>query len=216
MNSKGLVDYAKTALAQRWGYVWGTFGKVLTPALFAAKLKQYPDGVGSYSGFIQRQYLGKRTADCVGLIKGYYWGGGYDGNTDVTADGMWERATEKGSIESMPDTLGICVCMKGHIGVYIGGGQVIEAHGTTSGVIQTPLKGGTPWTRWCKCPYIEYPTEIERRLDAMKTTDLQKLLNTLGVRNDIDGQPLQVDGDEGTKTRSAKAKAKELLKYILA
>lgn len=55
------------------GYVWGTCGNVLTESLFAYKLKQYPDGVRKYENFIRANWLGRRTADCVGLIKGYGW-----------------------------------------------------------------------------------------------------------------------------------------------
>ena len=67
----GLVEYAKKAHQEGWGYVWGTFGQVLTPAIFNQKLKQYPSGVGNYRTFIQNNWLNKKTADCVGLIKSY-------------------------------------------------------------------------------------------------------------------------------------------------
>ena len=53
--------------------VWGTYGDVLTESLFAYQLDQSPDGVGSYADFIRAHWLGGRTTDCVGLIKGYGW-----------------------------------------------------------------------------------------------------------------------------------------------
>lgn len=46
-----------------WGYVWGTYGNVLTQSLFDYKLKQYPEGVGDYEDFIRENWLGRRTAD---------------------------------------------------------------------------------------------------------------------------------------------------------
>jgi len=96
----------------------------------------------------------------VGFIKGYYWSASgnlkYSGVTDVSADMMFNLATEKGSISTIPEIVGLCVWKMGHIGIYIGNGQVIEAHGTKYGVIQTPLKNGTAWTHWLKCPYIAY------------------------------------------------------------
>ena len=49
--------------------MWGTFGQVLSRDLLAAKVEQYPDNVGIYEEFIRSNYLGKRTADCVGFIK---------------------------------------------------------------------------------------------------------------------------------------------------
>lgn len=43
-NNLDLVAYAIQAWENNWGYVWGTYGNVLTESLFAYKLKQYPDG----------------------------------------------------------------------------------------------------------------------------------------------------------------------------
>ena len=45
INNAKLVQFAKNALSQGWGYVWGTFGQVLTPELLAQKWAQYPEGV---------------------------------------------------------------------------------------------------------------------------------------------------------------------------
>lgn len=72
-NNLDLAAYAIQAWANNWGYVWGTYGNVLTPALFEYKKQQYPDGVGNYADFIKEHWLGRRTADCIGLIKGYGW-----------------------------------------------------------------------------------------------------------------------------------------------
>lgn len=160
MNNLDLVTYAKKALSERWGYVWGTFGQVLTQDLLNQKLRQYPDSVGNYLDFIKANWMGRRVTDCVGLIKGCYWNGSYNAATDVSADGMYQRAKEKGLVSTMPDIPGVCVHKEGHIGVYIGNGQIIEAHGTKYGVIQTPLVGGTPWTHWLKCPFVDYNTQL--------------------------------------------------------
>ena len=42
-NADDLVQYAIHAYEEHWGYVWGTFGLVLTEGLFESKLAQYPD-----------------------------------------------------------------------------------------------------------------------------------------------------------------------------
>ena len=78
-NNLDLVQWAISAEAAGWGYVWGTFGQVLTRDTLAAKAAQYPDNVGVYEEYIRSHYLGRRTADCVGFIKGYCW---YDPETD--------------------------------------------------------------------------------------------------------------------------------------
>jgi hypothetical protein len=140
-NNQDLVTYAIYAWESGWGYVWGTYGEILTDSLFAYKLEQYPDGVGSYEDFIRENWLGGRTADCVGLIKGYGWLNpetltidyGTNGMLDVNADGMYENATVKGAISAMPDIPGLAVWHAGHIGIYIGNGEVIEAMGTKYG-----------------------------------------------------------------------------------
>ena len=167
LTNTGLVKHSKMALAEKWGYVWGTFGYILTPALLKEKINQYPMGVGTYKDFITTNWLTRRTADCVGLIKSYMWWNGnnpsYTPATDVSANGMFNNATEKGTINSLPikDIPGLCLWKDGHIGVYIGDGQVIEARGTKIGVIQSPLKGAgsSAWTHWLKCPYITYQEE---------------------------------------------------------
>ena len=52
-NAADLATYALHAWNSGWGYVWGTYGCVLTDSLFAYKLEQYPDGVGGYADFIR-------------------------------------------------------------------------------------------------------------------------------------------------------------------
>lgn len=161
-----LVTYAVNAFNSGWGYVWGTYGEVLTDSLFAYKLEQYPDGVGDYEDYIRNHWLGGRTTDCVGLIKGYGWFNtdtktieyGTNGMPDVGADGMYNAATVKGSMDTMPDIPGLAVWKSGHIGVYIGNGEVIEAMGTKYGVVKTKLEG-RGWKAWLEIPYISYIAE---------------------------------------------------------
>lgn len=59
------------------------------------------------------------------------------GHADVGADGMFEKAKEKGTISSMPKIQGIAVWQKGHIGIYVGDGKVIEAANTRAGILET-------------------------------------------------------------------------------
>lgn len=169
-NNLDLADYAIQAWENNWGYVYGTYGNVLTESLLNYKIQQYPDGVGQYADSIRSHWLGRRTTDCVGLIKGYGWldtstGAiryGTNGMPDYSADAMYRAAVnagvsgrDYGPISTMPDIVGLAVHMNGHIGVYIGNGYVIEAANTSVGVIKTQL-AGRGWTEWCKIPYINY------------------------------------------------------------
>ena len=72
-NNLDLVEWAKQAQSHGWGYVWGSYGEVLTQKTLNSKAEQYPDEVGGKADFIKAHWLGRRTADCIGLIKGYGW-----------------------------------------------------------------------------------------------------------------------------------------------
>lgn len=165
-NNLDLVKWAVNAEKSGWGYVWGTYGGVLNRSLLNCKIKQYPDEVGSMSEFIESNWLGGRTADCVGLIKGYGWLNsethqveyGTNGMLDVSADQMYKNAKEKGLSSTMPEIPGLAVWRKGHIGIYIGNGEVIEAMGTKYGVVKTKFSARR-WTHWLKIPYINYIEE---------------------------------------------------------
>ncbi|MDD4492751.1 MAG: hypothetical protein PHV32_00125 [Eubacteriales bacterium] len=162
-NSTDLVQWAKAAYAQKWGYVYGTYGNVLTESLLSSKASQYPDEVGENKDFISENWLSGRTADCVGLIKGYGWldaqsgeiNPATNGMPDIGADTMYNNATEKGAIGTIPEIAGLAVWHEGHIGIYIGDGEVIQAANTKDGVIKTKMSGGS-WTHWLKIPYINY------------------------------------------------------------
>ncbi len=167
-NNLDLAEWAKFAEEKGWGYVWGTYGTVLDNSFLESKITQYPEEVGGKEEYIRANWLGKRTADCVGLIKGYSW---YDvpsqstilvsnGMPDIGADTMYENATEKGTIDTIPEIPGLAVWHEGHIGIYIGNGEVIHAANTNAGVIRTPIDD-SGWTHWLKIPYITYIEESE-------------------------------------------------------
>jgi len=162
-NAADLVAYAIHAWESGWGYVWGTYGNVLTDSLFNYKLEQYPDGVGNHEEFIEANWLGGRTTDCVGLIKGYGWldpdtltiGYATNGMPDYGANQMYRSASVSGTIDTIPEIPGLAVWCDGHIGVYIGNGEVIEAMGTKYGVVKTKLADRN-WTHWLEIEYINY------------------------------------------------------------
>ena len=169
-NNLDFAAYAIQAWENNWGYVWGTYGNVLTPALFEYKKQQYPEGVGNYANFIENHWLGRRTADCIGLIKGYGWLDtksmtikyATNGMPDYGADQMYQACKnagtlnqDYGTISTMPEIPGLMLWKSGHAGVYIGGGYAIEAMGTSKGVVKTKVSDRN-WQGWGKLPYIDY------------------------------------------------------------
>ena len=165
-NNLDLAAYAIQAWENGWGYVWGTFGHVLTESVLDYKIEQYPD-IASAEEFIRDNWLNRRTTDCVGLIKSYGWfdpntmsiNYGTNGMPDYNADSMYATAeaneTDYGDMDDMPEIIGLALWKPGHIGVYIGNGYAIEAMGTYYGVVKTEVVG-RGWSGWCKIPYIEY------------------------------------------------------------
>ena len=162
-NNIDLVQWAIQAYENGWGYVYGTYGNVLTDELLQDRASVFGSQVTDYMDFIRQNWIGKRTSDCVGLIKGYGWYDsasdeivvGSNGMMDVTANGMFEAATVKGTIDTIPEVPGLAVWHEGHIGIYIGNGEVIEAMNTLKGVTRTKLAGRS-WTHWLQIPYISY------------------------------------------------------------
>ena len=157
----GLAEYALAQLGRP--YWWGCFGQLADGALYYQKKKQYP----SYytSADFQNQY-GQKVHDCVGLIKGYLWcdtpdgSPKYKGEQDVAVDGLYRKCSRKGDISTLPETPGVCVFMAnmGHVGVYIGNGEVVEAMGHAYGVVKTRLEN-RGWAYWGMPDWIEYTEE---------------------------------------------------------
>lgn len=157
-TGKGLAEYAIAQLGRP--YWWGTFGQLADAALYAQKKKQYP---AYYTASDFPSQYGQRVHDCVGLIKGYRWSDTPDSSPkysvvqDVAVRGLYDQCNKRGDIGSIPETPGVCVFMKdmGHVGVYIGNGEVVEAMGHAHGVIKTKLKG-RGWSYWGMPGWLDY------------------------------------------------------------
>lgn len=159
-TNTGLVNYAIAQLGKPYWY--GTYGQKGAADLLSYKARQYPSMYTATRLANCRKQYNIKVHDCVGLIKGYLWCDSpedttpkYNAAQDKSANGMYNACKERGRIATMPDIAGVLVFMEGHVGVYIGGGYVVEARGFSSGVVKTKL-AGRGWTKWGKCPYITY------------------------------------------------------------
>ena len=167
-TGQGLAEYAIAQLGRP--YWWGCFGQRADGALYAQKKKQYP---GYYTAADFPSQYGQKVHDCVGLIKGYLWCDSPDGYPkynaaqDVAVEGLYRKCSRKGSITTMPETPGICVFMAnmGHVGVYIGNGEVVEAMGHAYGVVKTKV-AGRGWAYWGMPEWIDYGAEKPSQSDA--------------------------------------------------
>lgn len=207
LTNNGLVAYCQECLSMGDGtvYVYGSIGQKLTSSLITDRAKAYPKVNTSTRVALFKKILntGKTVYafDCVGLIKSYIWGGygkvKYNSKHDVSANGMYQVATKKGNISSIPEVKGLFVQMDGHIGVYVGNGYVIECTPNKTFAKQTHGAGGVcktklsarKWTHWGYIPWIEYEPDksIENKPETPKkgnTIDnlgLVEYLNYIGV-----------------------------------
>lgn len=172
-TAKGLVAYVKAQLGRPYWY--GTFGQAASKALYNEKKRQYPSKyTWEYAGQIAKVH------DCVGLIKGYLWCDTpedltpvYCEKQDISAN-MMRDVSACDEIGTIPDVPGVLVFYNYHVGVYIGGGEVIEARGRNYGVVKTKLKE-RPWTCWGYCPFITYEEPEQEELVEIVSVDLPVL-----------------------------------------
>lgn len=159
------VAWLKSTQRKNTVYMWGAFGNRITEKLILSKKKQYPARYPESRIAILKDYIGQAYGcDCCGLIKWYLMTDGgrlasptYSAKYDKTASGWYFAAREKGKISTLPEMAGMGVYKKGHIGIYIGNGKVIECTLSVrgDGVVISDLKA-EKWTHWLKIPYISY------------------------------------------------------------
>lgn len=222
-TSKGLASFAIQCLGRP--YIYGTYGQILTERLLLDRASTYPSRIGPERvKYAREHYIGKRVSDCEGMIKNYLWADSpdtaptYNASQDLSANGAFQAATVKGKIDTIPEVPGICVRYSGHVGVYIGNGEVVEERGFNYGCVKTKLKDRA-WTDWFEHPWIDYKQEdmcmvqlpILRK--GMKDTNgsvtsWQGLLQFYGY-TDGDGNVIKADGSFGSKTEQATKKVQK-------
>lgn len=201
-------------------YWYGTYHNKCTEKLLQKKAKQYPAHYTEKRMLTYRKHIeaGQTCGDCVGAaIKGAVWSelgtrepkyGSHD-CPDKSADGMFSYCKKIGmpwgEINTMPDKIGLAVRYKGHVGVYVGNGEVVEWRGFKYGCVLTKLKD-RKWLHWYELPWTEYVDEVENPQPTLRWGDtgeavkkLQETLLNLGYKLPMYG----ADGDFGTETETA-------------
>lgn len=165
------VKYLYTILDKNTVYMWGGYGKEVTNNLINQKKRQYPSHYPANKVKYLKSLVGKDyySYDCAGLIKSYWMSDfgtktvSYIKKYDKDAYGITiGLASEKGPIDTLPETPGILLYMKGHCGVYVGNNKVIEC--TSNEKISKKKFGGVcisklsdrKWITWTKCKWLDY------------------------------------------------------------
>lgn len=218
ISTEALIEKFRYALENHWGYIWGKAGQKWTQAQQDAATREQTIKYGS-------KWIGHYVADCSGLFS---WAfkqlGGYMYHGSNT---MYKSyCTNKGMI--LPETVlkpGTSVYTgteddHGHVGLYVGNGEVIEAKGTQSGVVKSKLdektkSGGRRWTYWGELKGVDYgdtpaePVPEDPGEDGYPTLrkgskgEFVTLAQTMLINKGYDLSPYGADGDFGKVTENA-------------
>lgn len=182
LTNIGLVEQAKKALAENWGYCLGGYGQILTSSVLKSKCSQ-AGGVGEYNTAHLKYlegFLNKKVSDCYGLVKSYVWDNGgvpkYNSNgcTDRNQESAYTAAKIKGALATMPELPGVVLKMAGHCGIYIGNGEFIECAGAPTGmrkgrISNGKVTSGSNFTNWFLDTYINYDSlTVEQAIMVLK------------------------------------------------
>lgn len=204
IKASDLIALFRRALEEKWGYIWDGRGQIWTQAMQDKATREMTVQYG-------QKWVGRRVADCSGLFVWAYDQLGeriYHGSNTIFNDYTSTTGMLYGEVEFLPGTAVFQTTngRRTHIGLYVGDGKCIEAHGTRSGVIESDL---SDWDEWGTLSAVDY-SDVEPdhvTLDSLKTLRkgdsgltvkwLQDLL--LAAGHDLG----KADGVFGSKTQAA-------------
>lgn len=221
LTSQALVGLFRQALDDHWGYIWGTAGVMWTQAR-QNQLDKTTDSNRELSRKYGKKWIGHMVADCSGLFCWAFRQYGLS-MSHISSNIYKSYCSKKGQLtDALKKTLlpgtavftGSTASNHPHVGLYVGGGKVIEAHGTIKGVIESSITEKR-WTWWGQLKNVDYSGEAQPEIPeketqtAMRTLrrgnkgedvkKVQTMLDKLGYSLGICG----IDGDYGMATEKA-------------
>ena len=152
ITAEDLIGKFKYALENKWGYIYGTAGIKWTEARQKSTTNDMAKKYGA-------QWVGHYVADCSGLFTWAFkelGGSMYHGSDTMfrkytTSSGALKDGKRTDGQELLPGTA-VFVYKEadgkyGHVGLYIGNGDVIEAANTQKGVIKSKVSD-KKWEFW--------------------------------------------------------------------
>lgn len=216
IRAEDLIAKFQYALEEKWGYIWGTSGQVWTQRDQNNSSREMTVKYGS-------RWIGCHVADCSGLFRWAYRQLGTDcahGSNSIydrycKNRGRLAKGKRQDGGELKPGTAVFTGTDgdRGHIGLYIGGGEVIEAKGTQYGVVKSKVTKSR-WTWWGELSAVDYAEnpnipsnpEGEKEMKTIRRGDkgaevkeAQEMLMRHGYKLPKYG----ADGDFGAETEKA-------------
>lgn len=187
-----MLSFSKASLAsfcslnEGWGYVWGASGQVYntTTARSLYNAFGYPNNSETPSQYNETYYMttqiklwnNKRVVDCSGLIEAF-------NGINQTANTLKSNCPTSGSFTSTDSLEKGCLLFRdGHVGVYIGNGQVIHSKGSEYGVVKENVSSVSPKFTTYGIPLWLHNGIPTKDVDKFSSVfDIQWLQSALGV-----------------------------------
>ena len=183
IKASDLIAKAQYILDNNWGYIWGQAGALWTQAKQNAATR---DSTKQYG----QKWVGHYVTDCSGL---FYWAfkqlGGYMYHGSNTmyksycvSKGKLKNGSRTDGNELKPGTAVFTGTEDnhGHVGLYIGNGEVIEAQGTQAGVVKSKVSL-SKWTFWGELKGVDYDNSIPTSTTEPEDTNTKSAV-VIGTR----------------------------------
>ncbi len=181
LTNIGLVEFAKQKMGT--AYVYGMKGEVMTQQNYNYLQRIYGT---DYIWLSDERKVGEICVDCSGLISWY--------TTTIKSSTQFRTESEIHDIETVYDApIGVAVWRQGHIGIYVGDGEIIEARGSAYGVVRTKVSD-RDFTHWFYIAGIIYSEDDEEEYEVENITVIVD-----GVEVEMEG--IFVEGTNYVKIR---------------
>ena len=234
IRTSDLIGKFQKALDEKWGYIWGTAGTEWTAAK-QKQIEQTTDSDRANSRKYGSKWIGHMVADCSGMFAWSFkqlggkiaHGSNSIWNSYCSSKGQLKNGKRTDGKELKPGTAIFTYNKekknRGHIGLYIGNGYIIEAKGAYYGVCKSKITESR-WVEWGELKNVDYggdsqpstgnttdnddtgfPINTGWRPTVRKgnkgdvVRECQTILNRLGYNLGICG----IDGDFGVATEKA-------------
>ncbi|MDI9498239.1 MAG: LysM peptidoglycan-binding domain-containing protein [Bacillota bacterium] len=171
LNNLQLAQAAEQMHREKWVYVRGTFGNVVTPSLLDYKCRQYSSNASQRA--LLDTFHGRIAVDCIGILKAALWGnmagqGRYQAAQDRNDAMSHAAAREKGPLATIPRQVGITLWHEGHVGYVVDVSAerwqdwiFVDAFSSRVGLRRMRIGDYPRWQEWFRDTYVDYSVEYQ-------------------------------------------------------